>query len=98
VWPTPKNCASTCDIYNAGATGVCFASTKFKELNFMGELKIESVGYKGDGTYCSHWSEEQLGDELMTGKQTHIVSNGFFNFHKCNRSHLKLCLRVYVRE
>jgi hypothetical protein len=73
VWPTAKNCASTCDVYNAGASGECFASTKFKDLGFMGELKVESVGYKGDGTYCSHWSEQQLGDELMTGKSiTHF--------------------------
>jgi hypothetical protein len=31
-------------------------------------LRVESKGAPRDGTYCSHWSEAQLLNELMTGK------------------------------
>eukprot|EP00953_Heterococcus_sp_UTEX-ZZ885_P015264 8603-Heterococcus_DN1.PRE.2 len=68
VWPSVKvKCASTCDIYNAGSTGVCYASTEYKALGLKGVLRVESKGNANDGTYCSHWSESLLGNELMTG-------------------------------
>jgi hypothetical protein len=68
VWPSVKaKCASTCNIYNAGSIGECFASTEYKALGLKGVLRVESKGYANDGTYCSHWSESLLGNELMTG-------------------------------
>jgi hypothetical protein len=30
-------------------------------------LRVESEGSSGDGTYCGHWSESLLKNELMTG-------------------------------
>jgi hypothetical protein len=75
MWPTVKSgCAKQCspqykEYHNALATGVCAADTKFKAMGTAAALLLETQGAPGDGTYCSHWSEQQLGDELMTGKQ-----------------------------
>jgi hypothetical protein len=55
-------------VYDAGASGECFASTEYTELGLSGVLRVESKGAPRDGTYCSHWSEAQLLNELMTGK------------------------------
>jgi hypothetical protein len=68
VWPSlAANCANTCDVYDEGATGECFASTEYKALGLSDVLRVESEGSSGDGTYCGHWSESLLKNELMTG-------------------------------
>jgi Leishmanolysin len=90
MWPTVKSgCAKQCspqykDYKNVLATGVCIADTKFKAMGTTTALRLETQGSPGDGTYCSHWSEEQLGDELMTGKQQRTIINCFYNCPKCN--------------
>ncbi|KAG5178127.1 hypothetical protein JKP88DRAFT_330361 [Tribonema minus] len=69
-WATGKftsPCGTSCLDYasNAGADG-CIASTKYAELGYMDPLLVEFGGAPGDGSYCCHWDEGQLGDELMT--------------------------------
>jgi hypothetical protein len=59
-------------VYDAGSSGECFASTEYTELGLSGVLRVESKGAPRDGTYCSHWSEAQLLNELMTGKVTAV--------------------------
>jgi hypothetical protein len=63
----PNKCASTCDVYAAGNVSECVASDKAVELGLPGPLLVENVGTANDGTYCGHWSEAQLKNELMTG-------------------------------
>mmetsp|Transcript_9747 Transcript_9747/g.14666 ORF Transcript_9747/g.14666 Transcript_9747/m.14666 type:complete len:299 (+) Transcript_9747:111-1007(+) len=66
LWPTRYNgCGGVCSIYGLGRkNSPCWASFQYFWY-FGSHLKLESEG--GDGTACSHWSEDQLGNELMTG-------------------------------
>eukprot|EP00612_Vaucheria_litorea_P000870 CAMPEP_0171452378 /NCGR_PEP_ID=MMETSP0945-20130129/509_1 /TAXON_ID=109269 /ORGANISM="Vaucheria litorea, Strain CCMP2940" /LENGTH=144 /DNA_ID=CAMNT_0011977031 /DNA_START=295 /DNA_END=729 /DNA_ORIENTATION=+ len=61
----PKNCGVSCNKFDNGGTSDCNASKEFKKV-FSGDLLLYSVGESGDGSFCSHWDEDQLGDELMT--------------------------------
>jgi hypothetical protein len=63
----PNKCASTCDVYAAGNVSECVASDKAVELGLPDPLLVENEGTANDGTYCGHWSEAQLKNELMTG-------------------------------
>ncbi|KAG5185832.1 hypothetical protein JKP88DRAFT_260447 [Tribonema minus] len=68
LWPTrASNCANSCLIYDANAAGRCYASEQYAAMGLPGSLLVESQGQPQDGTYCSHWSEDQLGAELMSG-------------------------------
>jgi len=70
LWPTNSKCANSCYVYDADTTGACMASIEYKKLGFPDELYVEYEGQLNDGTYCSHWSEDQLDNELMTVKKT----------------------------
>eukprot|EP00611_Tribonema_gayanum_P021749 TRINITY_DN4242_c0_g1_i2.p1 TRINITY_DN4242_c0_g1~~TRINITY_DN4242_c0_g1_i2.p1 ORF type:complete len:409 (-),score=125.55 TRINITY_DN4242_c0_g1_i2:699-1925(-) len=77
AWPTPRaRCGGTCTAYQEGANWDCVAELKFRHLvtsrpdlkiDITGGLQLENTGAsKADGTACEHWSETQLGDEIMT--------------------------------
>jgi hypothetical protein len=73
MWPTARTqCASTCLEY--GQYGLCDAERQYRSmptpLRYGEHLLVESNGSELDGTYCKHWSEQQLGNELMTGKHS----------------------------
>mmetsp|Transcript_15422 Transcript_15422/g.22917 ORF Transcript_15422/g.22917 Transcript_15422/m.22917 type:complete len:355 (-) Transcript_15422:19-1083(-) len=61
-----SGCGISCELYNERVHEGCKASQIFNELGFEGDLKLYSDGVLNDGKYCSHWDENQLGDELMT--------------------------------
>ncbi|KAG5178128.1 hypothetical protein JKP88DRAFT_330363 [Tribonema minus] len=62
----PSRCGTTCVVYEASAPHGCVAAAKYRELGFADELLVHFDGEPSDGSYCSHWYEGQLGDELMS--------------------------------
>jgi Leishmanolysin len=43
------------------------ASAEYKKISGCSVVPMETSGSSGDGTYCSHWDEDCLKNELMTG-------------------------------
>ena len=43
------------------------ASEEFAKISTCDVVRLENSGKSGDGTYCSHWDEECMKHELMTG-------------------------------
>ncbi|KAG5190346.1 hypothetical protein JKP88DRAFT_347558 [Tribonema minus] len=67
MWPAyASQCGTSCAVFDAGAPNGCVASQTYKDLGLPGELTLQSSGTAGDGSYCAHWDEATLGDELMT--------------------------------
>jgi hypothetical protein len=43
------------------------ATAEYKKISKCDVLPMENDGREGDGTYCAHWDEQCLKNELMTG-------------------------------
>jgi Leishmanolysin len=43
------------------------ASAEYQKISGCSVVPMETTGKIGDGTYCSHWDEDCLKNELMTG-------------------------------
>ncbi|KAG5190347.1 hypothetical protein JKP88DRAFT_261971 [Tribonema minus] len=61
-----SKCGKTCKVFDAGTPHGCKASDKYKALGLPGQLALDHSGKPKDGSYCAHWDEATLGDELMT--------------------------------